>query len=158
MEDVLTGAIDKAQKIADKQPNIYREATFEAALNYFLGALATSPLETHQPASSTPASPLTMQLNEFLASKKLNSHPDRIVAIACYQYRKGDGSITTKDVLDAYASARMKKPQNVHDVISTCIRRGYLVDTDRKEGVRAWLITPSGEAHVDTELSTPARA
>lgn len=157
MEDILAGAIEKAQKIAEKQPEIYRAAAFEAALNYFLGALATRPLETPQPASSTPTPPLTMQLNEFLASKKLDSHPDRIVAIACYQYRKGDGNVTTKDVLDAYARARIKKPQNVHDVISTCIRRGYLVDTDRKEGVRAWLITPSGEAYVDTDLSPAAR-
>ncbi len=146
----LMDAIERAREVADKQPEAYRTVVFEVTLKHFLGVSdgADSP-----PRLSPPASTITMELNEFLASKKAESHPDRLVAIAYYYYRRSGDSITTKDVADAYGKVRLKKPQNIHDVLSTCIRRGILVDTEKKDGMRAWLITPSGESYVERELS-----
>ncbi len=149
MADRLLEAIKQAREIADDLPEPYRPVAFQVAVNYFLGgsAVATKPGLRQATAS------MDMELNEFLASKKIGSHPDRIVAVAYYQLRKGAGGVTTKDIADAYARARLRKPQNVHDVISTTIRRGFLVDGEKKDGMRTWVITPTGEAHVEGELS-----
>lgn len=146
----LIDAIERAREVADKQPEAYRTVVFEVAFKHFLGVSdgAGSP-----PQLLPPASTITMELNEFLASKKVDSHPDTLVAIAYYYYRKSGESVTTKDVADAYSKARLKKSQNIHDVLSTCIRRGIMVDTENKDGLRAWLITPSGESYVERELS-----
>lgn len=149
--DRLNEAIANARKIADDQPAVYRVVTFELAVNYLLKGQD----HTVADAVTSPVRPsIPTQLNEFLASKRIESHPDRITAIAYYAHRTGNSDISTKDILDAYGRARLRKPQNVHDVIGTCIRRGFLIDTDKKNGMRAWLITPSGESYVEEKLAT----
>jgi hypothetical protein len=150
MSEELRVAIQEAKKIADDQPEVYRVVVFEAALKHLLG---TPPVQAQQGNASRQGREITMELNEFLAGRKVDSHPDRVLAIAYYQYRKNSGGLTTKDFMEAYARTRVRKPQNIHDVIAKNIRRGFLVDTDKKDGMRAWLITPSGEHYVETELS-----
>jgi hypothetical protein len=46
----------------------------------------------------------------------------------------------------------VKKPQNFPDVIAACVRRGRLVEGDRKDGMKAWVITRTGESYVEQNL------
>ncbi len=76
-----------------------------------------------------------------------------MVAIAYYHYhRHGGEGVTTKDLVEGYSRSRSKRPQNYPDVIASCIRKGYLVDGGRRDGMKTWVITPSGEAHVEQDL------
>ncbi len=94
-----------------------------------------------------------MPVAEFLAQRRVDSHPDRVVAIAYYHYHRYDGQgVTTKDLVDAYGKARAKRPQNYPDVIASCVRRGYLIDGGRRDGMKTWVITRTGENHVEQDL------
>ena len=148
-EKTLGEAIQKARDMADKLPEPYRAPAFEVVLRHLLGA-EPAPRPPERPPGAGPTTPPAIgELNEFLAAKNPRSHPDRVVAIAYYFFRKNESGITTKDVIEAYGKARIKRPQNVHDVIATCVRRGLLVDTEKKDDMRAWVATPTGDAYVE---------
>jgi len=151
-ENGLAEIVELARKAVQNEPEPYKSAAFPVVLHYLLnkGLVAPQP-GTDAPSPSGVASLAAgMQLNEFLASKSPKTHPDRVTAIAYYAYHeRNKDAITTNDIADAYARARLKKPQNISDVVATCVRRGHLIDTDRKDGLKAWIITRAGEAHVE---------
>jgi hypothetical protein len=115
------------------------------------GAMASS---RGGPVPAMPPS-IDMPIAEYLAQRRVDSHPDRVVAIAYYHYRRFDGQgVTTRDLVEAYTKARAKRPQNYPDVIASCVRKGYLVlvDGGRRDGMKTWVVTRTGEAHVEQEL------
>ena len=57
-----------------------------------------------------------------------------------------------QDLVDGYAKARAKRPQNYPDVIASCMRKGYLVEGSRRDGMKTWVITRTGESHVEHDL------
>jgi len=98
--------------------------------------------------------PLPTQISEFLAQKNITTHIDRIVAILYYQYHTGNELTTIAELGGAYSSARARPPRNFSDFLAQCIRKGYVVEArDKKDGKKAWQITPSGEKFVEYDLS-----
>jgi hypothetical protein len=98
----------------------------------------------------------TLQINEVLASKNLESHMDKVEAIAWYFLRQGEDSVTSKDIFEAYAKARLQRPRNLTDVINTSVsaKRGHLMDSpNKKDGSKAWSITRTGEKYIEDLLS-----
>jgi hypothetical protein len=152
-DEVLRSAVDRARQLADEQPEPFRSLAFTTLLAHLLDGGAPSP--AGRVAAPVPASPppTDMQIAEFLAQRRIESHPDRVVAIAYYHYQRFDGQgITTKDLVEAYTRSRAKRPQNFPDVIASCVRKGYLVDGGRREGMKTWIITGTGEAHVEQDM------
>lgn len=97
---------------------------------------------------------LPMQISEFLAQKNITTHIDRIVAILYYKYHRGNELTTVAELTEAYSTARRSPPGNLSDVLAKCIRKGYVIEArDKKEGKKAWQITPSGENFVELELT-----
>jgi hypothetical protein len=148
-------AMQRAQSLAAVCADEFQEAAFKVLLQRFLidglspSTTALVPYAGPQNGKVTRSAP-SMGLNEFLATKNVKTHVDRIAAIAYFAYAQGDETgITTRDVAQAYSKAREKKPQNIPDVIATCVRKGVLVDAPRKDGMKAWLITQTGERHVE---------
>lgn len=96
---------------------------------------------------------LPNQINEFLAQKNVRSHIDRIVAILFHRHYKGHELTTIAELEEAYSSARVRTPRNFSDVLSDCVRRGYVVEAkDKKEGRKAWQVTPTGERFIEEEI------
>ncbi len=150
-DDQIRAAIARARLLAEDQPEPFRSLAFRAVLQTLLTG-AGAPPGSGVPVR-TPPSPIGLDLVEFLAARKADTHPDRAVAIAYYHYRTRNGAgVSTRDLTDAYARARIKKPQNFPDVIAACVRRGHLVEGDRKDGMKSWVVTRSGETHVETSL------
>ena len=147
-DDQIRRMIARARSLCEDQPEPYRSLAFQTVLETLLrGAGIAAP-----PARVSP-SPVGIDLIEFIAKKKAETHPDRVVAIAYYYYHTQDGAgVTTKELADAYARARIKKPQNYPDVIAACVRRGYLVEGERKDGMKSWVITGTGETHVEQDM------
>ncbi|MGI8551450.1 MAG: hypothetical protein ACR2PL_11800 [Dehalococcoidia bacterium] len=146
-DEALRGAIDRARRLSEPEPEPFRSIAFRTLLDYLLshGSAMT------EPRSAAPAPGLG--LNEFLASRRAETHPDRVLAIAYYQERYNGGEpITTKDLVDAYQRARLKRPQNFPDVIATLVRKGHLVEQERRDGLKSWGITGTGVAHVERDL------
>lgn len=147
-DDKIRQAIIRARSLCEDQPEPFRSLAFQTVLQTFLRGNGAP----GGPAKASP-SPVGMELVEFLAQKKAETHPDRVVAVAYYIYRTADGAgVTTKDLSDAYGRARVKKPQNFPDVIAACVRRGYLVEGERRDGMKTWVITRTGEGHVEQDL------
>jgi hypothetical protein len=99
---------------------------------------------------------VAINLNEFLAAAAPKSHVDRLVAIAYHSLHLGDESgVTIEEVLNGYAAARLGKPKNIHDVVAQCVRRGLLIQlSSKKDGAKAWIVTPTGENYVEGGFQT----
>ncbi len=149
-DDAIRHAIQRARALTEDQPEPFRSLAFRAVLEALLRTPAIDPASArHGPSPS----PVGLELVEFLAAKRAETHPDRVVVIAYYYYHTQNGAgVTTKELADAYARARVKRPQNFPDVIASCVRRGYLVEGGRKDGMKCWVITRTGEAHVEQDL------
>ena len=148
-DDAIREAVQRARRLTEGEPEPFRSLAFRVVLEHLLGGAPVVP----SPAPP-PATPIAeMDLTEFLATKKATTHPDRVVAIAYYTYHTHNGAgVTTQELTDAYSRARVKKPQNFPDVIAACVRRGRLVEGERKDGAKSWVITRTGEAFVEQSL------
>lgn len=150
-DNSLRDAIATARRAVEAEEEPYRSAAFTVILEHLLkkdSSVSPPAAETARPPAGTSVA-AGMQLNEFLALKSPKTHPDRVTAIAYYYHHEQSESITMKNVTEAYARARLKKPQNISDVISTCVRRGYLTDTEKKDSSKAWIITQAGDTAVE---------
>jgi hypothetical protein len=151
-DDALRTAVERARRLADEQPEPFRSLAFRTLLEHLLGGGSSL---AARPSVAAPASPppTDMQVAEFLAQRRLDSHPDRVVAIAYHHYHRFEGQgVSTRDLVEAYSRSRAKRPQNFPDVIASCVRKGYLVDGGRRDGIKTWIVTGTGEAHVEQDL------
>jgi hypothetical protein len=147
-DELIRRAIQRARALCEDQPEPFRSLAFRTVLEALLhgSGAAAAP-------GRAPLSPMGMDLNEFLAQKKGETHPDRVVLIAYYVYHtQGGAGVTTRELADAYTRARIRKPQNYPDVIAACVKRGYIVEGPRKDGMKSWVITRTGETHVEQDL------
>ncbi|MGH2602601.1 MAG: hypothetical protein ACRDJ9_24855 [Dehalococcoidia bacterium] len=148
-DDAIREAIGRARRLSEAEPEPLRTVAFRVVLEHLLRSAPGAGGVT--PAPSPP--PTDMDLTEFLAAKKVTTHPDRVIAIAYYTYHTQNGTgVTTQDLTDAYGRARVKRPQNFPDVIAACVRRGRLVEGERKDAMKSWVITRTGEAYVEQNL------
>jgi hypothetical protein len=149
-DDAIRAMVQRARRLCDGEPEPFRSIAFRTVLEHLLRAAPGAPAVS---SPSPAAPPPDMDLTEFLAAKKVATHPDRVVAIAYFTYHAQSGAgVTTQDLTDAYSRARVKKPQNFPDVIAACVRRGRLVEGERKDGMKAWVITRTGESYVEQNL------
>ena len=157
MEDEqIRAAIERAQRLAEGAEQPFKAIAFETVLRSFLEQAHAASSETTTRSGLGPAKGVDVpaNLNEFLALVKPESHFDRVAAIAYHQLHSGDDvSVTVADVLNGYAQARVSKPKNIHDVIRKSVQKGLLTDSaSKKNSEKAWVITPTGEAYVDSRL------
>jgi hypothetical protein len=146
-DDTISAALQRARRLTEGEPEPFRSIGFPVVLEHLLRGGAA-----HAESAPVPP-PVDMDLTEFLAAKKATTHPDRVVAVAYYMYHTQNGAgVTTQDLTDAYGRARVKRPQNFPDVIAACVRRGRLVEGERKDGLKSWVITRTGEAYVEQNL------
>jgi hypothetical protein len=147
-DEELRSAVERARRLTDGEAEPFRSIAFQTLLDYLInnraagGELAGAHL---QPG---------LDLNEFLASLRADTHPDRVLGIAFYQERYMSGPpVTARDLSEAYQRARLKRPQNFPDVIASLVRKGHLVEQGRRDGLKSWGLTGTGSAHVERELA-----
>lgn len=154
--DKLVEYLDLAKEAAERQPEQYQIPAFKVILRHLLSETPMTAAQQHdtpRPASPTPIGASIAagkQLNEFLAQLSPKSHPDRVCAISYFLFKEKGESTTVNDIVDAYSRARIRRPQNISDVLGSCVRKGRLVDTEKKDSSKAWVITNAGEAHVES--------
>jgi hypothetical protein len=147
-DEDLRSAVERARRLTDGETEPYRSIAFQTLLDYLLN---------NRPAGAEPVGAQLqpgLDLNEFLASLRADTHPDRVLGIAFYQERYMSGPpVTARDLSDAYQRARLKRPQNFPDVIASLVRKGHLVEQARRDGLKSWGLTGTGSAHVERELA-----
>lgn len=152
-DEALRGAVDRARRLSTDLEEPFRSLAFSALLQHLLRGGGSNADVAPQVHEAAPPPATDIPIAEFLALRRIDSHPDRVVAIAYYHYHRFDGQgVTTKDLLDGYVRARAKRPQNYPDVIASCVRKGYLVEGSRRDGMKTWVVTRTGETHVEQDL------
>lgn len=154
--------IQTARAMADEEQNpAFAAIVFEAVLKeLFNGASEgakpiTAIVPYSRPAETKQLSALKLPraLNEFLAPLP-KSQTTLYLAIAYFSLHNNQPSLTVNDFANALASARIPRPKNPSDVVGKCIKRGWLVDAlERKDGQKAWQITPTGEKYIEDILT-----
>lgn len=98
---------------------------------------------------------LPTSLAEFLTLKgNPHQNTDRAMVFSYWLFKKqGTEVFNSNDIDKCYSDARLTKPTNTTDVMNTNQKKGYLVPTDeKKDNLKAWKITPSGEIYIEKEL------
>lgn len=142
--------IEEAKEIVGGDP---RDPFNQIAFKEVLRMLLQSPLQVSASEKVPSAGTLnisSMPISEFLARLNIKTDTDRVVAILYHQLHNKQNSSTRAEILDAYATARIRKPTNLSDVIARCIRKGFVIEaSEAKDGKKAWQITQTGERYVE---------
>lgn len=151
-EQEVRKKVEQAKRIVGGDPtDPFTHIAFEVVFRKLLEEReSTEQIKRPPPAISK------MQINELLASKNLKSHMDKVEAIAWhFLHQAGESCVTRKDILDAYSKARVPKPKNLTDVINQSVsaKRAHLTEAlKKKNGQKAWQITPTGEKYIEEQL------
>lgn len=96
-----------------------------------------------------------ISLSEFLKTKTLKSHGDKILAFSYFlEKAKGDTSFNLDDIEACYKEARLPKTKNFGTYITQLIRNGYLTEEkEKKDNKKAWSLTASGLQYVEKLVS-----
>ena len=97
-----------------------------------------------------------ISIKEFLLEKKPSNDVERTLVLACYLEKfRGNRFFNAKEIQEAFREAKESVPSNVNDKINLNISRGYVaLHTEKKEKMKAWYITNTGEAVVETGFNS----
>lgn len=158
MDDTeIRATLSRAERIVEQVPEPLRVLAFGAVLEHLLKT--QRPSHREEAPARPPARGIPANLSEFLVEKKPATHIERVVATAYYSFHSGDAAgVTADEVIDGYGKARVSKPRNIHDVIAKSVKKGLLIESDqKKDGTKAWVITPTGEAYVESGFGATSR-
>lgn len=93
-------------------------------------------------------------LSEFVRNLKAAQHTDIVLGMAYYLLmQQSQSSFTSGDIYQLYAESRLPKT-NVNLAIIGNIRKGLVTERpDRKNGLKSFAITPSGEEYIEKLLT-----
>ena len=94
-----------------------------------------------------------VSIREFLNSKKPRTGVDKTLAI-CYYLEKYENIVpfNKNDVEEAFKRAKEKTPANINDAIYKNIKKGFIMEVGKKEGLKAYQLTRSGEEYVENDF------
>lgn len=144
----IQDAIDIAKQVEDE----WRIATFRVVLAQLLSGEVHIAGESGSAAAARAPSTLDpdVGIGEFLARVNPTSHPDTVRAVLYQALRTDTASLTANEILDGYRETRRKVPKNLSDVLAPCFKQGHIIEAPaKKDGKKAWQITPSGERYVE---------
>lgn len=93
-------------------------------------------------------------IQEFILSKKPKNDVQKLLSISYYLEKyEGISSFNVRDLENNFRAAKEKVPKNVGDIVQKNIKKGYMMKAEeKKDDLKAWLLTNSGEKHVENEF------
>ena len=91
-------------------------------------------------------------LGEFLGAKGNPKKHTDVSAIFAYWLLKIEKieSFNVNDILKCYDQIRKTKPGNINETMNNNVKKHvFAVATEKKESLKAWVITRTGEEHVE---------
>jgi hypothetical protein len=93
-----------------------------------------------------------MSIAEMIRKSPVEKEIDKVFLVTYYVFRgKNMDTFTRKEVYDAIAEARLKKPTNLSKTLNDLVRAGKLREAGKKGTKNALTITQTGE-HKAKEL------
>ena len=143
-------SMSRAEQIANKSD--FKSETYNAVLLALL--LRGEP-------QSVPArlEPLVTRKNkqysigELFNEKQPGTDIERTLVAAYFlESIEGVEYFNSEDLGQCFVRAKEKPPVNINDVVNKGISRGLLMDaTEKKDGKKAWMLTRTGQAFVESE-------
>jgi len=92
-----------------------------------------------------------MSIKVFLLSKKPRNGVEKILAVGYYLEKHEDiVSFNVKDLEKALRDAKEQVPKNINHKVYLNIKKGHMMGTsDKKDKLKAWVLTNSGDQHVE---------
>lgn len=93
-------------------------------------------------------------IKEFLIEKVPKGSVDMTLAIGYFlETYEGISPFNKADLDKGFRNAKEALPQNVNDKVNLCIKKGYLMEAEeKKDSMKAWVLTRSGEQYVEEDL------
>jgi len=91
-------------------------------------------------------------LGEFLDQKgNPSKHTDSMAVFAYWLFKvEKMKSFNVKDIIDCYNKTRKAKPSNPNQIINENVKRRIFAEaSEKKDGLKAWVITRTGEEYVE---------
>ncbi len=95
-----------------------------------------------------------LSLKEFVLSKKPKDDVQKTLAVG-YYLEKYDGlpSFNIKDLENAFRTAKETVPKNINYKVIKNIEKGYIMEAkEKKDKLKSWNITSTGERFVENDL------
>ncbi|MEN2975166.1 MAG: hypothetical protein ABDH32_06285 [Candidatus Caldarchaeales archaeon] len=87
---------------------------------------------------------------EFSSQINPQSHPQKVLSIAYYLYSREERDFTYDDIMNYYEQRRWSKPSNPRDVVSDLIKEGYIEESSKINGKKAFKILEKGIKYVQS--------
>lgn len=91
---------------------------------------------------------------EFLMLKQLKTDTQKVLALGYFLERiEGMESFNIKDLEKIFHAAKERPPKNLNDAVNKNIARGFVMNAQqKKDSMKAWCLTNTGESYVETDL------
>jgi hypothetical protein len=92
-------------------------------------------------------------IREFIISKNPRNDVQKTLAMGYYieKYEQED-SFNINDIKKCFKDARERIPPNVADKIQLNIKKAHMMDTDKKDGLKGYILTNSGLLEVENNF------
>lgn len=98
--------------------------------------------------------PKKISIKEFLISKKPTNDVLKTLVIGYFLEKyENCTSFNVKDLEEGFRAAKEPVPKNINLAVIGNISKGHMMeDKGRKDKIKAWYLTNSGETYVDNDL------
>lgn len=95
-----------------------------------------------------------ISIKEFILQKTPKDDVQKTLAIGYYLEKYDNLSVfNAKDLEDAFSRAKEKPPKNINYKVIKNIEKGYMMESkDKKDNLKAWSLTNSGEKVVENNF------
>lgn len=93
-----------------------------------------------------------VSVKEFIISKKPKNDVQKTLAIGYYLEKYRDfSSFNAKDLEEGFRAAKEKAPENINHRVIKNIEKGHMMEAgQKKDNLKAWVLTNSGEQSVES--------
>lgn len=113
-----------------------------------LTKLESQPLAREEPLTKK------ISIKEFILSKRPGNEVQKVLVIGYYlENYENVAPFNVKDLEKGFRSAKEPVPKNINLAVIGNVSKGHMMeDKERKDKIKAWYLTNSGEEYVDNDL------
>jgi nitrogen regulatory protein PII-like uncharacterized protein len=95
-----------------------------------------------------------ISIKEFILEKNPTDDVQKTLVIGYYlEHFRGISPFNTKGLAEGFREAREPVPININDKVNSNIAKAYMMDAgEKKDNLKAWVLTNSGERFVNENL------
>ena len=95
-----------------------------------------------------------ISMKDFILSKKPKNDVEKTLVIGYYLENFRDmSSFNAKDLEDGFREAKEKVPTNINYKVIKNIEKGFMMEAkEKKDNLKAWVLTSTGERFVENGL------